>query len=524
MAREDKKARSWKFWKRWIGTAQEKDEEALDASISASVPTAGSIEDTEQERDEELQEHTRSNVNSSTDLAPNTSTDSVPSVSTGSTIIEEIDRLKEELDTLRPLPSDILARVEQKLRIESNYHSNAIEGNSLTLGETRSLILHGVTVHGKPLRDYLDIKGHDEAVKAMEDAVKRNELLNEVFIRNLHKVLLKEPYENDAITPDGQPIKRRIAIGEYKTQRNNVRTSTGEIYYFTPPDQVKSAMGDLIDWYRRQEDEGEHPIIIAATFHYRFIRIHPFDDGNGRMARLLMNMILIKHGYTVAVVPVGEREQYIGILEQADKTEDLAEFITYIAHCCEYTLNLHLKAARGEDIEDVEDIDKEIAIFKRSLQQDTDETINAREHADKVLYPLLFYCEEKLEQFLDVFGSVHTFGSSSSVREVDNQISSFSLEKENKSDIWPENAVSISTGFTFELWDFQGKKSDNFAMQINNEMDSNSCVWEFYSPQLDYKKEYTGQDLKVLKKMFNEMMRVMMKKLSEKSNDQEAER
>ena len=197
--------------------------------------------------------------------------------------------------------------------------------------------------------------------------LKETNYLTRSFIRNLHKVLLKEPYENDAITPDGQPIKRRIAIGEYKTHPNNVRTSTGEIYYFTPPEQVKSAMSDLIDWYRRQEDEGEHPIVIAATFHYRFIRIHPFDDGNGRMVRLLMNMILIKHGYTVAVVPVEEREQYIGMLEQADKTEDLTEFITYVAHCCKYALDLHLKAARGEDIEDMEDIDKEIALFKSRL-------------------------------------------------------------------------------------------------------------------------------------------------------------
>lgn len=127
-----------------------------------------------------------------------------------SNVIEEIDRLKEKLDALRPLPSEIVGQIEQKLRIESNYHSNAVEGNSLTLGETRSLILHGLTAHGKPMRDHLDIEGHDEAVKAMVDAVTRNESLNEVFIRNLHKVLLKEPYENDAITPDGQPVRRRI--------------------------------------------------------------------------------------------------------------------------------------------------------------------------------------------------------------------------------------------------------------------------------------------------------------------------
>ena len=433
--------------------------------------------------------------------------------STGSTIIEEIDRLKRELDKLRPLPDDVVGRIKQKLRLDSNYHSNAIEGNSLTLGETRSLILHGLTAHGKPMRDHLDIEGHDEAVKAIEDAVKRNEALNEVFIRNLHKMLLKEPYEIDAITPDGQPTKRLISIGDYKTQPNNVRTSTGEIYYFTPPEQVKPAMSDLIDWYRKNENEGEHPIVIAATFHYRFVRIHPFDDGNGRMARLLMNMILIKHGYTVAIIPIEEREQYIKTLEQVDKAEDLAEFITYVAHCCEYALNLHLKAARGEDIEEAEDIDKEIALFKRSLQKSAGDTIEARKYADKVLYPLFFYCKEKTDQFSDMFEFILISPDDSSVRAEDYPVSAFSLSEE-KSSAWPENALFISTQLEFYLHRYQAKQEISFNLTINNEIDSNRCVWKFHSQDPDYDKEYTGQDLEVLKKMFNEMIRRMMKNLS----------
>ena len=242
-----------------------------------------------------------------------------------SDILNRIDRLKYELDALRPLPPDVLARVEQKLRIESNYHSNAVEGNSLTLGETRSLILHGLTARGKPIRDHLDIQGHDQAVKAIEPAARNEDQLTEVFIRNLHRVLLKEPYENEAITPDGRRTIRPITPGEYKTTPNNVLTSTGETYYFAPPEQVKPAMSDLIDWYRTQEAEREHPIIIAATVHYRFVRIHPFDDGNGRMARLLMNLILIRHGYTVAIVPIDQRDRYLQELERADRTEDLAQ-------------------------------------------------------------------------------------------------------------------------------------------------------------------------------------------------------
>ena len=283
--------------------------------------------------------------------------------------LEAITRLKEEFDALHPLPPTVLAQIEQKLRLEANYNSNAIEGNTLTYGETRSLILHGLTAHGKPMRDHLDIEGHDSAVKAVEAAVKDDRELNEVFIRNLHGTLLKEPYEKEAETPEGHRVRRTISVGDYKTTPNNVTTSTGETYFFTPPDQVKSAMGDLIDWYRNKEREREHPIIIAATFHYRFVRIHPFDDGNGRMARLLMNMILIKHGYRVSLIRQENRDEYLNQLEQADKTEDLAEFINHVAYSCEYALNLHLRAARGESIEGMDDIDKETALFKRGSRE-----------------------------------------------------------------------------------------------------------------------------------------------------------
>ena len=120
--------------------------------------------------------------------------------------LEAVSRLKEKLDALRPLSAAVIAQVEQKLRIELNYNSNAIEGNVLTLGETRSLILHGLTAHGKPLRDHLDVEGHDSAVKAIEAAVRDDHGLNEAFIRNLHKTLLKEPYVTKAVTPDGQSV------------------------------------------------------------------------------------------------------------------------------------------------------------------------------------------------------------------------------------------------------------------------------------------------------------------------------
>lgn len=234
--------------------------------------------------------------------------------------IAEIDRLKAELDDLRPLPPDATGRLAQKLRIEWNYHSNAIEGNALTLGETRTLILHGLTARGKPMRDHLDIEGHDDAVKAIEEAVGEGDALNQAFIRNLHSILLKEPYEMPAESPDGHRTMRPISVGQYRTMPNNVRTQTGEMHYFAPPDQVQSMMSDLIDWCRAKEAEGEHAVVVAATFHYRFVQIHPFDDGNGRMARLLTNLILMRHGYTIAMVQRDGRDQYIAEIEQAQAT------------------------------------------------------------------------------------------------------------------------------------------------------------------------------------------------------------
>ena len=249
------------------------------------------------------------------------------------------------------------------------------------------------------MRDHLDMEGHDDAVKAIEDAVRRKEALNGVFVRNLHKVLLKEPYEMDALTPDGKMTKRLISVGQYKTLPNNVETTTGEIHYHTAPEQVQSEMSDLIDWYRDQDAVGEHPIVVAATFHYQFVRIHPFDDGNGRMARLLMNMILIGHGYTLAIVEKDARDRYIREIEEVARTESLSQFIEFIASCCEYTLKLHLKAARGESIEDAGDIDREIEIFKRSLRGrgDAGVTVLGRDYGETVVIPFREYCNEKLK-------------------------------------------------------------------------------------------------------------------------------
>lgn len=441
-------------------------------------------------------------------------------------VLETITKLKKELDGLRPLPPDILAQVEQKLRLEANYHSNAIEGNSLSLGETRSLILHGLTAQGKPLRDHLDIQGHDSAAKAMEAAIKDEQELNEVFIRNLHRVLLKEPYTTKAETPEGRLVDRTIALGDYKTVPNNVKTSTGETYHFTPPEHVKQAMSDLIDWYRAKEREAEHPVVIAATFHYRFVRIHPFDDGNGRMARLLMNMILIKHGYTVAMIRRENRDEYLSKLEHADQTEDLTEFINYIARCCEYALILYLRTARGTLIDDINDIDKEIALFKQSHARTRIQGISSKTLVESVLSPFYQYCSGKVWSISDVFGNVDVTIGVEGTNTEDKPIQPYSfginkgaptLQSLLDSKSIPDEVGSISTVFSSGFSRFRQREGKGINLRVENNTDAHRCRWQFYSEVLGVQRSHEGRNLDDLKRQFNQLLREMMRYLDQSS-------
>lgn len=267
-------------------------------------------------------------------------------------ILDRIDQLRTEIDALRPIDAEQEGRVMQMLRIDWNYHSNAIEGNTLTLGETRAFLLHGITAKGKPFRDYLDLKGHNEAIAYLEAMVRGQEPLTEVVIRELHRILLVEPYEMDAITPAGWPTRRRIAIGRYKTAPNHVRTSTGEVHYYASPEETPAQMGDLMAWYRREAESGAlHPLLLAATFHYRFVAIHPFDDGNGRMARLLMNLLLMQRGYVPIVIRLESRGDYLLALEMAD-AGDLADFVALVGEALISALDLFLRAARNQDLQE----------------------------------------------------------------------------------------------------------------------------------------------------------------------------
>lgn len=283
-------------------------------------------------------------------------------------LLKRAAQLKSGLDNLRPIDREQEARIMQKFRLDWNYHSNHLEGNSLTYGETKALILFGITAQGKPLKDHIEMTGHDEAVKWIEDVVKEERPLTENFIRELNLLVLKEPSHGKAQTPSGQPTTKLKVPGQYKTQPNHVQTVTGEMFYFASPEETPAKMHDLVEWFRGKKNEADtNPVLLAAEFHYKIIRIHPFDDGNGRTARILMNFILMQYGYPPVVIKTNDKQNYIAALRQADAGL-LEPFMEYIADNLIHSLELMVKGAKGENIDEPDDLDKEIALLEQRLK------------------------------------------------------------------------------------------------------------------------------------------------------------
>jgi len=229
---------------------------------------------------------------------------------------------KKTLDRARPLPPEVLRKLRHQFEIEYTYHSNAIEGNTLTLGETQLILEEGITVGGKTLREVQEVKNHPEAIEYVEDISKRS--LREEDLFALHSLLMKDIDEHP---------------GRYRT--GGVRI-TGSRHIPPPPYDVPSLMKDLLKWSDENEDE-LRPVELAAIFQHKFLFIHPFHDGNGRMARLLTNMILLHHGYPPITLQKQERRQYYSYLSKADRG-DYRPFIRFIAHAVEKALDLYLRA------------------------------------------------------------------------------------------------------------------------------------------------------------------------------------
>ena len=286
-----------------------------------------------------------------------------------SDIFSQITQLAAEWQALQPPPAECNDRLWKKLRLEWNFHSNHIEGNTLTYGETELLLLHDRTTGNHTHREYVEMKAHNvgiEHVRAL--ATDRSRPLTEGDVRDLNRIILKESFWKPAVTGDGQPTRKEILPGQYKTTPNSVRTATGEIFHYASVEDTHPRMQALASWMQDELAHPTlHPVAFATKVHYDFIRIHPFDDGNGRVARLLVNYVLMRAGYLPIIVRTEDKATYLTVLQLAD-AGDMAPMIDYIASLAKWSLELGLRAAKGEPIDEPSDIEKEIAVFVRNQQ------------------------------------------------------------------------------------------------------------------------------------------------------------
>ncbi|BAU54737.1 Fic family protein [Mucilaginibacter gotjawali] len=278
--------------------------------------------------------------------------------------LDIVDELYATLNTLQPLEPEDKSRLDKKFRLEFNYNSNHIEGNTLTYGETELLLLFDDTIGNHSMREYEETKAHDIAFRFVEELAKDIERpLTEQIIKNLNEVILVRPYWKDALTPDGQNTRREIKVGNYKEYPNSVRLQNGEIFEYASPVETPILMQELINWFR-DEEHALHPVTLATILHYKFVRIHPFDDGNGRLSRLLMNYVLLKNNYPPVIIKSSDKNNYLRALHLAD-IGDYGPLINYVAEQVVWSLKTAIKAARGESLEDEDDFVKEIELIKR---------------------------------------------------------------------------------------------------------------------------------------------------------------
>lgn len=242
-------------------------------------------------------------------------------------ILQRLTTSLTELNQYRPFKNSILKKLREQFTVELTYHSNAIEGNRLTFKETFLVLREGVTIKGKNLQEHLEAKNHEEAVNFLFEIVdsKKRLTLSHHLICQLHQLVVKD-------------TESKIA-GTYRSTDVQI---LGSKHRPPPGYRVQEKMAKFIEWMNRSKGN-YHPIEFAALAHHRFVAIHPFEDGNGRAGRLLMNLLLMRSGYPIAIIQKNDRLKYYKALDDAD-AEAMLPIVRIVAQAVERTMNIYFKA------------------------------------------------------------------------------------------------------------------------------------------------------------------------------------
>jgi Fic family protein len=320
-------------------------------------------------------------------------------------ILADIDKLKSVLDSYYPIPNDRLQKINYKFRLEWNYHSNKMEGGTLTFEETRSVMMAQLEIHGKPLRDVLEMRGHDEVIKNIQKVGRGDIRLTENRIKDIHKAIIFEA--------DDLP-------GLFKNRNNYIYNYAGERFDFTPKEETAAALNTLTNWLdnelkalnKKQKKSKRTIPDIAFEYHLRFLTIHPFLDGNGRTGRILMNLILISYGYPPIIIRTEEKDVYSKLIAHAQQYEENPiPFYALLGKLLIRSLETCIKGAAGDNIFEMEDWEKRLQLLEHqnTMEQNILKSEKGISSAfDNTFLPLLNYAELKLSAFDKLYAQKST--------------------------------------------------------------------------------------------------------------------
>lgn len=234
------------------------------------------------------------------------------------------------LNKVRPLPNIVVQNIKEAFFVEWTYNSNSIEGNTLTLRETQMVLQEGITVKGKTLKEHFEAKNHETALHKLYQLVNDNYVLNAKDILELHGLVLRSIEDDYA----------------GRLRNAGVRISGAN---FVPPNarKVSEYLDSLID-YINSNPQNLNPIELATVFHHKFVWIHPFFDGNGRTVRLVMNLLLMRHGFPPAIILTNDSAKYYAALNSANNG-NYNKLMLLMSQATERTLNIYLNAVPGLD-------------------------------------------------------------------------------------------------------------------------------------------------------------------------------
>lgn len=311
-------------------------------------------------------------------------------------IIEKIDQQREEINKHGKLNTDVLNKINYKLRLDWNYYSNRMEGGTLTQAETRSVMVGNIDVKGKPFKDVMEMNGHDRTVLDILKLGKGEQRISEKRIKAIHSAIM---FEDD-------PEKKK-GIGEWKLTPNEIINYKNEKIDFALPYEVPDKVHTILDKINAELDAyfsgkpSKHPLELASQFHIDFVTIHPFYDGNGRTTRILMNIILVSCGYPPVVIKDAQKKSYYQLLADIQVYGGKADlFQAFIGERLIESQQLVLDAIAGKSIEEEGDFDKEIEMLQ---QKQTLPVIKVeksyevmKDILENVYLPLLKELDEKL--------------------------------------------------------------------------------------------------------------------------------